>query len=404
MSCRQFTARDNGRLCRLQWGVRFPSVGVQASCSLEASPGPSTRAASNCAAAGLCRWLVLGVSLAVTLCAVSVFASPSASLEQKLRRFDGHRGRLLTRLQQEGNRVRQLKLRPSGVGRDFQLRLALQQMRRLSDRLSYLQEQQRAISTKLRQVYQAQLVATLDVDRKRRLRRRILQLSKRPTQVATRVPGPLKVTADDTADDIEEKADLVADSHARVTRRLRRVSMYIARLERRRRLSRHAMAADDGPFVETVPRRTSRTRQVSASSTAADDRVIPAAGETHRGAQPVSGNASSGRGNGFSSPPAAELDSAGQPSAQDTSGGKQSPEPAAPSVGASSLRASAQDVLDPALLRRVARLGAAHGPQAQLRALRRAKLELAKLAKELSTREKKLRRQANRRKKPSKDQ
>ncbi|MCA9671304.1 MAG: hypothetical protein KC503_37160 [Myxococcales bacterium] len=347
---------------------------------------------------------LLSTLLALALVASSGVASAERldDLSQRLGRLETHHSRLARQLAEQNKRIHRLKRQKSGVGRDLQLRSALSSSQQLATRLTKLGQRTRALADQLIGLYTRAIRSEKDATRRKALRakRRALVIRHRG-QRGSNVVVKSNARAYDSPEDVNEKADLLSDSEEKVRRQLRRLRRRLARLEHRARLRRHGSAADDSPFVESAPRRTSRT---ATASNGGGNNAAPASP-----ANPGAGNANSRSpgevtSGGVQSPPAAPAPGG----AFQNSGGKATAPPpvaadsdnAAADPSAGGLRASAgatvtvRDVLDPALLRKLQRAGQSGSPKSRIAELRKATARLKALAERLRANAKALRERA----------
>ena len=124
--------------------------------------------------------------------------------------------------------------------------------------------------------YERAIARSSDPQRKKRLSERHSRLLARLEGRTTRIVVDGESDELDSPDDLEEKADLLADSQEKVARQLRRIEQHLANLARRAKLGRHGRAADDTMFVENIPRRVGSTRSVvTQASSAGNGQAAP---------------------------------------------------------------------------------------------------------------------------------
>ena len=331
------------------------------------------------------------LALALSLPAAAMAQAPRLSdLEQSRALLLSHKVRLEARLADQVRRIGRLKQNSAGVRRDFQLEGALQQNRQLSDKLSKIQQRINGETRALADAYEAQLARkNLGPDQRKALTARLVDIKSMFKGPGSRLVVSGKVTALDSPEDLEEKADLLDDSREKLARQLVRVHKQLSQLKHRKRLQRHGRAVDDTPFDETSTSRTVTVRGTSSTERDGDPNSTSA------------GPAAPGKqgGTGYNGTP---------------SGKNENPAPAAPKAGlgdaanttddASASRNSTSafqdlslnEITDAELLRAIS------GPSSRGKSLeqRIADLEqadskLSKVLKKIDARSKRLRAQAN---------
>lgn len=328
--------------------------------------------------------------LVITLAALTCLSAPAAAqdargalsrvggVERRLELYEAHRGRLERQLDEQSKRIVRLKKQPTGVGRDLQLKAALRDSQQLASRLTKMQGQLRELRSNLLSHYAEAIEHAKDETTRqawRARRRKLLERSSSRSKAAKLATGT-RANALDGVEDLEEKADLLADSEAKVRRQLRRLSQRIGRIERRSKLRRHGRAATDTPFVEDSTRRLGGSRRLAPAKIAS--------GRTDGATQGESGPATP------APPPSGNWSGTSDPKAGPGGGGTSMDA----ASGAAPLRSSTlQRGLDPATLKALA--GSAKGsPAQQLAALKKARERLQKLAKGLAERSAALRKRA----------
>ncbi|PID37854.1 MAG: hypothetical protein CSA65_01190 [Proteobacteria bacterium] len=331
---------------------------------------------------------LLAISMAAPAHAQSL-AQRASNAERRLQLFSAHRGRLERQLDEQSKRIARLKKQPSSVGRDLQLKAALRASQQLANRLTKLQQRLRKMTDALRTIYLQALSQAGDGASKRRWRGKLQALRKQAPRGRSRLVTGAKANPLDSAEDLEEKADLLKDSERKVRRRLAKLSRRVKRLERQSKLRRHGRAATDSPFIEQATRRMAGTRW----GTAAAKQVAPRVDEGPKviGAAPPPSDRFNGNNGGQSGKTVGlgDSDSGGRPTSPGTSAPGSPSTPVSPST--------LDRGLDPATLQalKAARTGS---PRSRLAALKRAKASLARLAQRLRTRAAALRAQAKARK------
>lgn len=296
-------------------------------------------------------------------------------------RLEAHRGRLEQLLAAQVRRISRLKSQPPGVRRDYQLKGALRENQELATKLTGLQEEIRELNTRLVAAYDGAIASTADPAERARLKQRRDKLARSARQ------GPRIVTREsanplDSAEDLEEKADLLKDSEEKVRRQLRQIQQQIQRLKHRARLKRHSRAVDDSPFVEDSPRRLARAKTGSGKSagatamdgdayeTAPQDPAVPA-------------------------PPSAGLDSNTKMNdGAAAGGGSWTGSPGRSEAGGTDLSLTIRGVMDPGTLRELQQAARSGNVQDRIAALEKARKRLEQVARGLSTQASKLRKQA----------
>lgn len=346
--------------------------------------------------------------LSLALIAGTASADEVRSLSSRHSLLVGHQGRLEQLLGAQVKRISRLKAQPPGVRRDFQLRRALRANQQLATKLTRLQDQIRQLNHKLLSAYDRAIARTKDRPTLRVLRIKRDELARKLTVKRARAKIVTQEEASelDSAEDLEEKADLLKDSEAKVRRQLRRIQLQIKRLERRARLKRHSRAADSSLFVEDSPRRLARARSRAKSSTTTTHEAETAKRADDDGADLNSAYTAT------DSPPAPQEPSAMPPAAggKANSAGESAPGTTpspAPSTGfASPSRSTTSDselsvtirgVLDPSLLRELRQAKKSGDLKKRLAALAKARRKLQAMANRLGTQAKKLRARAKQR-------
>ncbi|MCK5796639.1 MAG: hypothetical protein KAI47_05630 [Deltaproteobacteria bacterium] len=355
-------------------------------------------------------FLAASVTFAVTTPAraQSLTARAHAS-ETRVARFATYLQRLETQLQEQGKRIARLKHQRPGVGRDLQLKAALRTTQQLATRLTRLRTRLRDLRAGLLGIYRQAINDAKSAAAKRawHARRRTLRSTMRHRQ--TRLVTGARANPLDSAEDLEEKADLLTDSAAKVRRRLARLSRRISRIERQTKLRRHGRAAVETPFVEDTTRRLAGTRRAATGTPTANAPKAPAPQEGPP-APKVGGSGTppppsllGGSAPGSNSDP--NHDETGR-EAQDGSYGSHgestlvpvpsAPDLAGPGRATPTSPSTLNRGLDPETLSALAatRKGS---PASRLAALRRARASLNRLASTLGARAKALRKQAKRR-------
>ncbi|MCC6747427.1 MAG: hypothetical protein IT371_07205 [Deltaproteobacteria bacterium] len=345
------------------------------------------------------------------------WSEPSAGeLEQRYQLLSGHRARLEAALTDHGRRIARLKAQTAGLQRDYQLQAALRVSQELAGRLTRIDGELRTVRGQLASALVLAAARTTDAQERDRLRRRreaLLAEQQRASQNARIVTGG-QVSPHDSAEDLEEKADLLKDSEEKVRKQLRRLQAQLGQLQHKARLERHSRAADDNPFVEDAPRRTARPKIVGAAATGDSSGAAapkapsgqkvtapPAAGATTRGEDKGNNSDSVPEAAASPAPPAAPGSFSGGASAGGHAGGSGAPsEPARATAAPSAVGSSPQvgvtvrDVLDPATLRELERAGARGDLKARVAALKKASQQLDELARGLAARAETLRQRA----------
>ncbi len=359
------------------------------------------------------------LALSLALLAFGAGLADAGDLEDRQRRHDrltDHRGRLEGQLSEQSQRIRRLKAQPAGVARDFQLEAALRTSRQLATRLTKLQGRIHAARKRLAAAYD-RAIQQADAKLKVVLRRRRARLGRKRQGANTRIVTGDRSSPYDSPEDLEEKADLLKDSEEKVRRQLRRLQRQLARLQHRARLRRHARAAEDNPFVENAPRRTSR---VSAARKPQEPASSGGAAATTNGPTSEGDDSAARAGGGTApppAPPASDYDgksNSGEQSPADPSsdmatglGGASSPAPQPTGSGSwsgvgdssrdaagVSISVTIRDVIDPSLLRKLGQVVRGGEVKARITVLRRATSKLGQLAGRLSKKARSLRQRA----------
>ena len=351
----------------------------------------------------------LTIALAL-LTAIPAAAQPLKEGERRVELLSRHRGRLERQLAEQARRISRLKAQPRGVSRDFQLKSALRSSQQLATRLTRLQSKLRSVVGQLRVAYDKAIAsarARKDRPAAQRLRRRKRALEARiagRTRPRGRLPArAVSSNPYDSPEDLEEKADLLKDSEDKVRRQLRQLEGRLVRLSRRARLSRHHREADDSPFLENVSRRTRRTRSSSGTLASAGDTSAKRDGKSNS----LGNEASDSPGPAPAAPPAAYQGGSQQPgdSASPSAGmDRGAAEPSVSGGGTSGIRSptasggnvaiTVRDVVDPALLDKLRKVGSRGSLRQRLAELRKATAKLKRVAGKLSTQARSLRARA----------
>lgn len=369
--------------------------------------------------------LIIASLLGVTLLLPSAFGQ-SNTVSEMMRRYElmtTHRLRLETRLSEEGARIARLKQHRNDQG-ETQLKTALQVSQELASKLTQLNEQIRQLSGTLTQTLDRAIKQTSDSDERKRLvgyRQSLEQKNKAHERVVLNT----KVTANDSQEDLEEKADILSDSEEKIRKQLNRVESQLARLEHQHQLARHGRAAEETLFVEGTAQRLggARTGAIlglkagtsTQGKTASDARThsAPPSGTAQNEAidsqDPNSAAIDNGTGNMSASPqPGSYTGNAASKGSESITGndvtssktpGEGLSPMESPSVddnsGSASATVSLRDVLDPTVFRELERSGNVQGSvEERMAALRQASAKLKSLATQLSAKSKQLRERA----------
>ena len=315
-----------------------------------------------------------------------VLAQGLSDREQARALLISHRGRLEARLADQVRRIGRLKQNAPGVRRDFQLEGALRQNRQLSEKLASLQQRINERTRAMAKAYEAALARSTDAKDKARLTRRLTSLRAGLGSPSARLVTDGQVSAMDSPEDLEEKADLLDDSREKLRRQLTRVKRHLATLHHRQRLRRHGLAADDTPFDENSTARTARVKGGAGNERAADSANNKQGGGAWQNGN-YNGKGGSAPPGGLSGNPAPPAPNTGTGT---TGGGERA---AASSAGSSGLGLG--DVTDPSLLQELSRPADQGGNlEHRIASLERADARLKKMLKTMSARSKKLRNQA----------
>jgi len=305
-------------------------------------------------------------------------------LEGRATRLEAHRGRLEQLLAAQVRRIGRLKSQTPGVRRDYQLKSALRENQALASKLTGLQEQIRELNAKLVAAYDRTIASTTDPGERARLKQRRDKLARSARQ-APRIVTRESANPLDSAEDLEEKADLLKDSEEKVRRQLRQIQRQIQRLKHRAQLKRHSRAVDDSPFVEDSPRRLARAKTSSGSgktagTTAMDGDGYEVAPQEPTPAPPAAGFDSSAKTNDANAPAGGGA-WAGSPGRSEASGG-------------TDLNLTIRGVMDPGTLRELQQAARSGNVQDRIAALEKARKRLEQMARKLGSQATKLRKQA----------
>jgi hypothetical protein len=284
-------------------------------------------------------------------------------------------------------RIGRLKSQPPGVRRDYQLKSALRENQELASKLTGLQEQIRELNTKLVAAYDRTIASTTDPGERARLKQRRDKLARSARQ-APRIVTRESANPLDSAEDLEEKADLLKDSEEKVRRQLRQIQRQIQRLKHRAQLKRHSQAVDDSPFVEDSPRRLARAKTSSGSGKTA-------------GTTAMDGDAYEVAPQDPSAPPSTPAPSAGLDSntkmndGATAGGGSWTGTPGrSEASGGTDLNLTIRGVMDPGTLRELQQAARSGNVQDRIAALEKARKRLEQMARKLGSQATKLRKQA----------
>jgi hypothetical protein len=324
-----------------------------------------------------------------------------AGLEGQLSRLDGHRVRLEAFLAEQGKRIARLKAQAPGVARDFQLRSTLKENQELASRLTKLQQDLRVAAESLLVTYDKAIAESSDPARRDRLEAARAALRSRTAAGAgSRIVTGERAGRLDSAEDLDEKADLLEDSRLKVARQLERITRAITKLENRDRILRHGRAAEDNPFVEDSPRRTSRALRSTDRLSSVATGTGGTNGATAPGPSPSVTTKTTGEADSKSSfDSSASMTPSGAKSGATSGGGA-----ASASAGGTastgrgegtatieSVTVAVKEVLDPGLLKELSRSAKGDDLRAQLAALKKARGELAKIEGSLGAQARSLR-------------
>lgn len=287
--------------------------------------------------------------------------------------------------------IERTKAARAGVRRDSALQRLLAAQKAQSDVLERLATELRGRGSLLAGA-RRKLLADCDralaqpLDEARRV-----ELIRLRAQTAAELAGPerplgvVQTRADplDGPRELFDKADLLRDSEDKLRREVGRLAVRIEGVERRRHLRERAGALDDDLFGEAMSnRRAARVVLAGTGSshgTGSDTGSAPGSGAPGSGApggngSPGGSNTPAPPGPGGSSPPSA-------PKGGDSDG------PAPPPGGpAGDTAAVLRNLVDPATLDELRRAGGNNDLELQLRALRRARHELERMADEFDRR------------------
>jgi TolA-binding protein len=326
-----------------------------------------------------------------------------ATLSQRSTRLETHRGRLEQLLSAQTLRIGRLKAQRPGVRRDFQLKRTLRDSQALATRLTKLQDQLRDLNGRLVKAYDRAIAAAVDPTERARLLERRAQLTRKAAARA-RIVTQEKASPLDSAEDLEEKADLLKDSEEKVRTQLRTLRAQIARLQHQARLRRHSRAVDDSPFVEDSPRRTVRAKSSTAAAPKEtdDSAASPADGKSQDTSAPVPAAPPSPGAYTDSEPDNAKDNSlAGAGTWTSKSAGESAGTPATPTLspdraagGGGSLSVTIRDVMDPSVLQELKRAQKSGTLAERIAALKKAEKRLKEVARKLGTQASQLRKRA----------
>jgi hypothetical protein len=309
-------------------------------------------------------------------------------LEQKRDLLGGHQSRLTSMLEEQSKRIGRLKALPAGVRRDFQLDNALRDNQSLATKLTDLRGQIRTIDNQLTALFDQAISSTHDPAARARLEQHKASLKEKQNLDQSHIITQGKASPWDSAEDLDEKADLLQDSEEKVRRQLQKVHLQLARLENRAQLKRHGRALEDNPFYESSARRTGQVKRVTSTVIEGGaSSAPPSAGQ--QGEIPAPTNNSKTNTDSFSDPSAAPTESEGRVYLDENNG-------AGPTPGPVTRReydevVSIRDVMDPSILQDLNDQSKPDTIKARLTTLQRAQQDLAQMANQLSNQAKKLR-------------
>ena len=311
----------------------------------------------------------------------------AGDLQRRWSLLEAHRSRLESLLSTQVKRISRLKVQRPGVRRDYQLKTALRDNRELASKLTQLQEQIRELNRRLVAAYDSALAQTRDPAQRAALRARRDELARKVSASSGRIVTGGRANPLDSAEDLEEKADLLKDSEEKVRRQLGLIRGQIVRLQRRAKLRRHSRAVDDSPFIEDSPRRLAKTG-TGSSSTSRQEADSP-----HDPASPT------GEGPQSSPPPAGalttnktsdDLDAAATPGGSwyGASGG------GSELTSRPDLNLSIRGVMDPSMLKELQHASKSGSVKERIAALQKAQKRLEQMARKLDGQAKSLRKRA----------
>jgi hypothetical protein len=329
-----------------------------------------------------------------------------ATLSQRSTRLEAHRGRLEQLLSAQTLRVGRLKAQRPGVRRDFQLKRALRDSQALATRLTKLQDQLRDLNGRLVKAYDRAIAAAVDPAERARLLERRARLTRKAAARA-RIVTQEKASPLDSAEDLEEKADLLKDSEEKVRKQLRTLRAQIARLQHQARLRRHSRAVDDSPFVEDSPRRTVRAKSSTTATpketddSAASPPAATADGKSQDTSAPTAPPPSPGAYTDSEPSDAKDNSLAGAGTWTSKSAGESAGTPATPTMSpdraagsGGSLSVTIRDVMDPSILQELKRAQKSGTLAERIAALKKAEKRLKQVARKLGTQSSQLRKRA----------
>lgn len=305
--------------------------------------------------------------------ATSAVTSALRALNRQFRTLTqqiSHRTALLGRLARYRRAIAATRRRPAGPARDFKLRGLLAEARDLAARISRVDRTVRALGHAVDRA-RVRLGKRLDALSAAERARARAALSR--TRRAHRAPRVLRVARPrihplDGPRQIEEKADLLRDSAEKVRRRLVEIQRIISRIRTRQRLREISRRVDryTGLFAEDTTRH--RVTRIRPSRPAASTNDTQPAGVPRDGDR---GSALGGSYNGPGESGTVGLQSGSDPSRDAPSG---------------TYAVVLREVLTPGAVQALKRAGLRRNPGARLRALERARQELARTAKRLRDR------------------
>ena len=333
--------------------------------------------------------LVLALSLPV---AAMAQAPRLSDMEQSRALLLSHKGRLEARLADQVRRIGRLKQNSASVRRDFQLENALQQNRQLSDKLSKLQQHINSATRALAGAYEARLARKdLTENQRQPLTARLESIKAMLNGPSSRLVVSGKVTALDSPEDLEEKADLLDDSREKLARQLVHLNEQLSQLKHRKRLQRHGRAVDDTPFDETSTNRTVTVR--GTSSVERDDSSNTTPGPAVPGGKKQGGSGYNGQDPGNNENPSTPSPSTGLAGSGST--GDSASSASRDGISGALQDLSLNEITDAELLRAISSPSSSgKSLEQRIADLELANSELNKVLNKMDARSKRLRRQA----------
>lgn len=194
------------------------------------------------------------LSIAQPSAVIANYKAQEASLELKTRALEKS-------LDEKSRYIDQLKSQSPGIGRDGQLATALREHQQMANQLTNLRQEIRLVRQRLLSAYEQAISRASNEQTRAQLEKDYNALTRNLTNIHGMIITREQISPLDSPEDLDAKADLLADSQEKVRRQIQLLENELRSVQHRARLKRHSRAADDNPFVEESPRRTALAHQ-----------------------------------------------------------------------------------------------------------------------------------------------